>query len=99
VTALAIEVDGEVHANQREHDAERQAVPATAGMRVKRFPNVTIEQDQSGVLETIRAAAREVPPPRAPENGSARLINSTPPGNSPRRQRSLSRPDGRGAGG
>jgi very-short-patch-repair endonuclease len=59
VTALAIEVDGEVQANQTEHDAERQSVLATAGMRVLRFPNASIEHVQSGVLETIRAAARD----------------------------------------
>jgi very-short-patch-repair endonuclease len=64
VTALAIEVDGEVHANQRENDAGREAVLATAGMPILRIPNASIEHDQSGVLETIRAAARKEPSPR-----------------------------------
>jgi very-short-patch-repair endonuclease len=64
---LAIEVDGAVHATQRGHDAEREALLTTTGYRVLRFPNMAIEQDLSRVLAAIRKAAQEPPPrPGAP---------------------------------
>jgi very-short-patch-repair endonuclease len=54
---LAIELDGAVHATQREHDAEREELLASAGYRLLRFPNDAIQNDLATVLETIRNAA------------------------------------------
>src|SRR5215210_585989 len=39
---LVIELDGEIHANQRQQDTEREAVLALAGYRVIRFPNQSV---------------------------------------------------------
>jgi very-short-patch-repair endonuclease len=58
---LAIELDGEVHAKQQEHDAEREAILTLAGYRVIRFPNQSVLETLFEVLEAIRAAAREAP--------------------------------------
>src|SRR5829696_3454738 len=39
---LVIELDGEIHAKQRQQDTEREAVLALAGYRVIRFPNQSV---------------------------------------------------------
>jgi very-short-patch-repair endonuclease len=59
---LAIELDGTVHTAQREHDAERQTLLATAGYRVVRFPNETVRNNLPAVLAAIRAAVASAPP-------------------------------------
>ena len=66
---LVIELDGQVHAEQREHDAEREALLLSAGYRVLRFPNEAVRDHLSQVLETIRTAAHEDPMPRPPAPG------------------------------
>jgi very-short-patch-repair endonuclease len=66
---LAIEVDGEVHATQREYDAEREALIAAAGYRVLRFPNESVRDQLPHVLAVIRVAAREERIPRPPAPG------------------------------
>jgi very-short-patch-repair endonuclease len=70
--SLAIELDGGVHADQAAHDAEREALLATAGYRVIRFPNGAVIADLSGVLAAIREAAFSEPPrPRTlPRSGA-----------------------------
>jgi very-short-patch-repair endonuclease len=61
---LAIELDGGVHAGQRQEDAEREAVLTAAGYRVLRFPNEAVCDRLSDVLSTIAAAAQEERLPR-----------------------------------
>jgi 5-methyltetrahydrofolate--homocysteine methyltransferase len=56
---LAIEVDGEIHASQREHDAERDAILAGGGLRVLHIPNAEVQTEFHRVLAKIRAALRE----------------------------------------
>src|SRR5215213_3709417 len=58
---LAIELDGEIHAEQQDRDAEREAILAVAGYRVIRFPNQSIRENLPEVLAAIRSAAREAP--------------------------------------
>ena len=58
---LAIELDGGVHAAQQDQDAEREAILATAGYRVIRFPNQAVLETLPEVLEAIKADAREAP--------------------------------------
>ena len=48
-----IEVDGAVHAGQREHDAERQHWLESEGYRVIRVSAHAVETDLPGVLRTI----------------------------------------------
>jgi very-short-patch-repair endonuclease len=66
---LAIELDGGIHAEQQDRDAERDAILATAGYRVIRFPNQSIRQNLPKVLAAIRLAAREAPLRRPPVPG------------------------------
>jgi len=58
---LVIELDGEIHAEQQDRDAEREAILAAAGYRVIRFPNQSIRENLPEVLAAIRSAAREAP--------------------------------------
>ncbi len=62
---LVIELDGEVHAAQREHDADREALLTAAGYRILRFPNQAIRDDLTMVLGAIRAVADRGPSPSA----------------------------------
>ncbi len=52
---LIIEVDGEIHAAQREADAERQHLLEQAGYRVLRFTANQVESQRDAVLATITA--------------------------------------------
>jgi very-short-patch-repair endonuclease len=61
---LAVELDGGVHANQRDEDAEREAVLTAAGYRVLRFPNEAVRDRMGEGLSAISAAAQETPLPR-----------------------------------
>jgi very-short-patch-repair endonuclease len=58
---LAIELDGGVHVDQREHDAQREAILVAAGYTVLRFPNEQMRDNLPDVLAAIRAAVRERP--------------------------------------
>jgi very-short-patch-repair endonuclease len=58
---LVVELDGGVHAQQRDRDAEREAILTTAGYRVIRFPNQLIRENLPEVLEAIKVAAGEGP--------------------------------------
>jgi very-short-patch-repair endonuclease len=64
---LAIELDGAVHAAQRENDAERESLLAKAGYRVVRFPNEAVRDNLPAVLAAIRTAAgSKLPRPVSP---------------------------------
>ena len=64
---LAIELDGAVHAAQRENAAERETLLATAGYRLVRFPNEAVRDNLPAVLAAIRtAAASETSRPSSP---------------------------------
>jgi very-short-patch-repair endonuclease len=58
---LVIEVDGGVHAAQRDRDAEREAILTAAGYRVIRFPNQLIRDNLPEALTAISSAVREAP--------------------------------------
>jgi very-short-patch-repair endonuclease len=68
---LAIELDGQVHATQQAHDADREALLIAVVARVLRFPNAAVRDDLSQVLAAIQTTAREDPGPRPPAPGRA----------------------------
>jgi very-short-patch-repair endonuclease len=61
---LAVEVDGDVHLEQRERDSEREALLIAAGFRVLRFSNEAVRNQLPVVLARIEETAREEPPAR-----------------------------------
>ncbi len=68
---LAVEVDGAIHENQREADAERQAILESLGIRFVRVTATEVEQDMPTVLAHIRAAfASPVDSPQSVEKGT-----------------------------
>lgn len=54
--SLAVELDGSIHASQREYDADRDQILAELGVRVLRFPNEEVITDLSMVLNKILKA-------------------------------------------
>lgn len=58
---LVIELDGSVHDDQVEADAERDAILESHGLRVLRIRNHEVRQDLSGVLNRIAAACETGP--------------------------------------
>jgi len=56
---LVVEVDGPVHGERTEYDAERSRILAARGLRVLRVRNEEVVQDLEGVLARIREACRE----------------------------------------
>jgi very-short-patch-repair endonuclease len=60
--AVAVEVDGEAHAEQAERDARRDAYLRARGLRVLRFWNAEVELDLDRVGRTILSACRETDP-------------------------------------
>ena len=50
---LAVELDGGIHASQREYDADRDRILAELGVRVLRFLNDEVEMNLSAVLGKI----------------------------------------------
>ncbi len=53
---LIVEIDGPVHQDQSERDAERTAALEGFGFRVLRFTNDQVEQDMVAVLRALRHA-------------------------------------------
>ncbi|MFI5400091.1 MAG: endonuclease domain-containing protein [SAR324 cluster bacterium] len=53
---LVIEVDGPIHEDQREEDAQRQAILESQGLCVLRFTNAMVEQEMAAVLSEIGRA-------------------------------------------
>lgn len=67
--ALAVEVDGPVHASRWEQDRRRDATLAGYGVLTLRFSNEEVLSDPDGVVGKIKAAARgrrEVALPKRP---------------------------------
>jgi len=56
---LVIEIDGPIHTNQVEYDAERDRVLTEMGFRVMRFPNEQVDKNLEGVLLHILQACKE----------------------------------------
>ncbi|MEM6450137.1 MAG: DUF559 domain-containing protein [Cyanobacteria bacterium P01_D01_bin.105] len=50
---LAIELDGEIHRQRREHDAERDAWMSASGLKVLRFDNEAVQNRLDHVLREI----------------------------------------------
>jgi very-short-patch-repair endonuclease len=62
--ALAVELDGGVHADRVESDARRDGFLTRRGLRVLRFWNAQVLQDPERVRWTILSACRESDPGR-----------------------------------
>jgi very-short-patch-repair endonuclease len=56
--ALIVEVDGSVHAEQAEYDAERDRILTARGFRITRFNNEQEERELADVLGRIEALCR-----------------------------------------
>jgi len=54
---LAIEIDGEIHDNQKEHDTARQSILESQGIRFLRFRNQEVLNNIDMVLKTIKRKA------------------------------------------
>src|SRR5690606_24391935 len=54
---LIVEVDGAIHEQQKEHDAERQAALESTGFTVLRFSNETVGNQTDDVLAVIAETA------------------------------------------
>lgn len=50
---LVIEVDGDIHQNQLEYDAERDKILADIGLRIVRISNLEIEENLPSVLTDL----------------------------------------------
>ena len=53
---LAVEVDGPIHEDHKERDAQRQTMLELSGIRVLRFTNVEVLDNLDHVVETIARA-------------------------------------------
>jgi len=60
---LVVEVDGDVHDSQQDHDAERTAVIEAHGYRVMRSRNEEVMQNLPAVLSRIRTETSSASPP------------------------------------
>ena len=56
---LVIELDGAVHNEQLEYDAERDQILVAHGLLLLRFPNSSLEPDIQVVLDKILTAAHK----------------------------------------
>jgi very-short-patch-repair endonuclease len=56
---LVIEVDGEIHQQQAEYDAERDRVLLAPGLRLLRIKNEEVRQNLNSVLMRIATACCE----------------------------------------
>lgn len=55
---LVVEVDGGIHDQQAEYDAQRDSILSARGLTILRFTNEQIHSDLSTVLSAIQAIAR-----------------------------------------
>jgi very-short-patch-repair endonuclease len=62
--ALAVELDGGIHAERAHRDARRDAYLRARGLQVLRFWNSEVSEDFDGVCWTILSACRETDPSR-----------------------------------
>lgn len=60
--ALAVELDGGIHAEQADRDARRDAYLRARGLQVLRFWNSEVSADFDGVCCAILSACRETDP-------------------------------------
>ena len=60
--AVAVEVDGGIHAEQADRDARRDACLRARGLQVLRFWNGEVSADFDGVCWAILSACRETDP-------------------------------------
>ncbi len=51
---LAIEIDGEIHINQKEYDRIRQGIIESKGIEFLRFKNIDVVKNINFVLKTIK---------------------------------------------
>ncbi len=56
---LVVEIDGGIHKDQREYDAERDRILAAHGLRILRFTNAEVRTNLPRVLARIVTAAHE----------------------------------------
>ncbi|MCL4507291.1 MAG: DUF559 domain-containing protein [Chloroflexi bacterium] len=56
---LVVEIDGPIHEQQRDHDAERSQIFQSLGLQVIRFTNDDVQYNLLEVLRKIRAVCRE----------------------------------------
>ena len=61
--ALIIELDGPIHADQSDYDAQRDRILAARRLRILRFSNERVLKELSAVLKEIRTACAERPNP------------------------------------
>jgi very-short-patch-repair endonuclease len=82
--ALIIELDGPIHQQHVERDAERAAILEAAGYRILRFTNQQVIHHTDAVLKDIRAAiegkAALTPCPPLPHAGEGEPITLPLPG-------------------
>jgi len=57
---LVVEIDGDVHQQQAEYDAERDRILTARGLRVLRIPNREVLENLPDVLSRIAAACRSL---------------------------------------
>ena len=67
-SALVVEVDGKIHKNKIEADAERTGILEQEGYKVIRFSNNEVQNDINSVLNKIKETSRHAPP-QPPEGG------------------------------
>ena len=60
---LVIELDGGVHQDQAEYDAERERILEERGLRILRLPNSAVETDCPATLLLIAESAKLPQPP------------------------------------
>ncbi len=61
---LVVELDGGIHDQQADYDAERDRILAARGLRILRFENRECVENLEGVLERILAACEHGPNPQ-----------------------------------
>ena len=77
-TTLIIEVDGDIHNQQVEYDAERDAHLISRGFKILRFTNIEVMNNLPSVLERILIACQSsVAPSRFGKGNGDRLGEPT----------------------
>lgn len=76
---LVIELDGGVHRQQREYDAERDRLLEAHGFLVLRIRNEEVEKDLPGVVARIAERAQQEPNPLGPPSLRGRGRTGLPP--------------------
>ncbi|MEQ8757787.1 MAG: DUF559 domain-containing protein [Coleofasciculus sp. G1-WW12-02] len=66
---LVIEVDGDIHAQQKDYDDARTEQLQAFGYRVLRFTNEAVLNDLQAVLAHIVKVAEAQSPPKSPNSG------------------------------